>query len=58
MLAKQCVNLREDAQDMPIRTLRIGSDGPHKSIILGMRVEEAEIEYLNGLLGVARTIQP
>lgn len=50
--------LREDAQGMPIETLRIGSDGLHKSINLGMRRKEAEIEYLNGLMEVARTIQP
>ncbi|MEO1975106.1 MAG: LysR family transcriptional regulator [Paracoccaceae bacterium] len=50
--------LREDARGMPIQTLRIGKGGLHKSINLGTRIEEAEIEYIQGLLGVARTIQP
>ena len=50
--------LGEDAAGMPISTLRIGSDGLHKSINLGMRRAEADIDYVKGLLSVARAVRP
>lgn len=46
--------IREEAGDMPIATLRIGPAGLHKSITLGLRREDAEIDYLRGFCDAAR----
>ncbi|MWD29665.1 hypothetical protein E0K89_019475 [Aquicoccus sp. SCR17] len=50
--------LREDAKGMLIRTLRIGSDGLHKSINLGMRIADSRVDFLNGLLAMASHVHP
>jgi LysR family transcriptional regulator for metE and metH len=50
--------IREDAGDMAIATLRIGAQGLHKSINLGVRREEVETDYIVGLLEVAGRISP
>ncbi len=50
--------IREDARGMPITTLRIGRQGLHKSINLGVREEDAGTDYIAGLFTIARHISP
>jgi LysR family transcriptional regulator for metE and metH len=49
--------LREEGQDLPLRALRIGPHGLHKSIHLGVRKDEESIDYIAGFLESARNHQ-
>ncbi len=46
--------VREEGSDLPIRTVRLGPDGIGKSIHLGIRRGEEEVEYIAGFLALAR----
>lgn len=46
--------VREEGPDLPIRTVRLGPDGIGKSIHLGVRRGEEEVEYIAGFLALAR----
>lgn len=48
--------VREEGSGLPVRTLRLGSDGIRKSIHLGTRRGEGEVEYIAGFLELARTM--
>ena len=50
--------IAEDAGGMPIRTLRIGRHGLHKRITLGVRRDEAQNDYIVGLMEIAGGIAP
>lgn len=50
--------LREGAAGMPIVALRIGPTGLHKSINLGLRRADVGIDYLKGLMAIARHVRP
>lgn len=50
--------LREEGDKLPLRALRIGPHGLHKSIHLGVRKDEQEIDYIAGFLDIARDHQP
>lgn len=50
--------IREDAIGMPITAIRIGPDGLHKSINLGVRQDEAQTDYIAGLYQIAQRISP
>lgn len=50
--------LEESAAGLPIRTVRIGVTGLHKSINVGMRRSDVETDYLLGFLEVARRVGP
>ena len=50
--------IAEDAGGMPIRTLRIGRHGLHKRITLGVRRDEAQTDYIVGLMEIAGGIAP
>jgi len=50
--------LREDADGMPITCLGIGPTGLRKSITLGMRRADTEIDYMKGLIAVAGQVGP
>lgn len=50
--------LREDAGDLPIRTVRFGDNGLDKSIHLGCRVEDAGIDYVSGFVAIAGAVSP
>lgn len=41
---------------MPLTTLRIGKDGIAKSIYIGIRAEDAGINYLDGFMAIARMV--
>ncbi|MDE3027363.1 MAG: LysR family transcriptional regulator [Paracoccaceae bacterium] len=46
----------EDGRDMPLASLRIGEAGLFKSIHLGTRSVDADIDYLQGFARMARTL--
>lgn len=46
--------IRSDGQGLPLATLRIGTEGLHKSITLGTRKEDAGIDYLRAFVEHAR----
>jgi len=46
--------LKDRAETLPIRSLRLGPDGLGKSICLGLRKEDEHIDYLQGFLDCAR----
>ena len=46
--------LREEGENLPIRSLRLGQDGINKSIYLGTRCGEEDIEYIAGFLDLAQ----
>jgi LysR family transcriptional regulator, regulator for metE and metH len=46
--------VREEGANLPVRTLRLGSEGIGKSIHLGIRQGEDEVEYIAGFLALAR----
>lgn len=48
----------QDAADMPLRTLRIGETGLHKSINLGLRSEDRQTGYIDAFLKTARQVGP
>lgn len=50
--------LREEAAGMPIVGLRIGPNGLHKSINLGLRMADAGTDYLRGLIEIAGLVWP
>lgn len=50
--------LHEEGHSLPLRTLRIGPHGLHKSIHLGVRKDEERIDYISGFLEIARNHQP
>lgn len=50
--------IREGAGGMSIAAVRIGPAGLHKSINLGLRTEDAETDYLKGLIEIAGRIRP
>ncbi|MFJ4453172.1 LysR family transcriptional regulator [Pseudomonas sp. NPDC089392] len=50
--------LHEEGQNLPLRALRIGPHGLHKSIHLGVRKAEENIDYIAGFLEIARDHQP
>jgi LysR family transcriptional regulator for metE and metH len=50
--------LRNDAADLPIRTLRIGEVGLFKHINLGLRVEDSGTDYLSGLIALGKMVRP
>jgi len=46
--------LAEYAATMPIRALRLGPEGVRKSIFVGAREADMDLDYVQGLLGLAR----
>ncbi|TNB81489.1 LysR family transcriptional regulator [Pseudomonas sp. Fig-3] len=50
--------LQEEGLGLPLKALRIGPHGLHKSIHLGVRKAEAQIDYIAGFLDIARERQP
>lgn len=50
--------IRSDAASLPIAIRSIGSEGLLKSITLGVRVEDASVDYVEGLVLAARRVQP
>ena len=42
--------------DLPLTSLRIGTTGIAKSIHVGMRSEDANIDYVGGFLAIARDL--
>lgn len=50
--------LREEGDKLPLKSLRIGPHGLHKSIHLGVRKDEERIDYIAGFLDIAREQQP
>lgn len=46
--------VREEGAGLPVRSLRLGADGIGKSIHLGIRRGEEEVDYLAGFLALAR----
>ncbi|WP_323770602.1 LysR family transcriptional regulator [Antarctobacter sp.] len=50
--------IREDATDMPITTIRVGPQGLHKSINLGVRRDDAQTDYIAGLFQIAKRVHP
>ncbi|UFM64493.1 hypothetical protein LOS78_03180 [Paracoccus sp. MA] len=50
--------LREAAASMPIRLLKIGYQGLHKSINLGTRAGESRIEHMAGFFRLVRSVEP
>lgn len=50
--------IREEGANLPLRTLRIGPHGLHKSIHLGVRKADERIDYIAGFLEIARGHQP
>ncbi|QCO16212.1 LysR family transcriptional regulator [Azospirillum brasilense] len=48
--------VREDGAGLPVRSLRLGSEGIGKSIHLGVRRGEEGVDYIAGFLTLARTI--
>lgn len=50
--------LHEEGEGLPLRALRIGPHGLHKSIHLGVRKDEERIDYIAGFLDIARDRQP
>ncbi|MDQ7262936.1 hypothetical protein NM680_14150 [Paracoccus sp. PS-1] len=43
---------------LPIRLLKIGYEGLHKSINLGTRAGESRIEHMAGFFRLARSVEP
>lgn len=50
--------LHEEGQGLPLRAVRIGPHGLHKSIHLGVRKDEERIDYIAGFLEIASNHQP
>lgn len=50
--------IREDAADMPVKMLRIGENGLHKSINLGVRSEDREVSYIDAFMKGSEQTQP
>ncbi|MGH8330429.1 MAG: LysR family transcriptional regulator [Pseudomonas fluorescens] len=50
--------MHEEGEHLPLRALRIGAHGLHKSIHLGVRKNEERIDYIAGFLDIARNHQP
>ncbi|WP_417208592.1 LysR family transcriptional regulator [Antarctobacter sp.] len=50
--------IREDATGMPITTIRVGPQGLHKSITLGVRLDDAQTDYIDGLFQIAKRVHP
>ncbi|CAO3419319.1 LysR family transcriptional regulator [Azospirillum argentinense] len=48
--------VREDGTGLPVRCVRLGSEGIGKSIHLGVRRGEESVDYIAGFLALARTI--
>lgn len=48
----------QDAANMPLRTLRIGETGLHKSINLGLRSEDRQTGYIDAFRKTARQVGP
>lgn len=48
----------EEGAGMPIRTVRIGKDGLHKSINVGLRATDVETDYFAGFLDMAHRERP
>ena len=46
--------VREQGGDLPIKALRLGKEGLHKSINLGLRRGEEQIDYIAGFTDLAR----
>lgn len=50
--------LHEEGEHLPLRAVRIGPHGLHKSIHLGVRKAEEHVDYLAGFLDIARNHRP
>ncbi|WP_377809779.1 LysR family transcriptional regulator [Azospirillum sp. A29] len=50
--------VREDGAGLPVRTLRLGTNGIGKSIHLGVRRGEETVDYIAGFLDLARESGP
>ncbi|TFW39706.1 LysR family transcriptional regulator [Pseudomonas putida] len=50
--------LHEEGDHLPLRTVRIGPHGLHKSIHLGVRKTEEHVDYIAGFLEIARNHRP
>lgn len=50
--------LREAAEDLPIKTLKIGPEGLYKNINLGIRADEHMVAHMAGFIQLARSIAP
>lgn len=48
--------VREEGADLPVRPVRLGKDGLHKSINLGIRRGEEEVGYIAGFLALAQEL--
>ena len=46
--------VREDGAGLPIRTVRLGTEGIGKSIHLGIRRGEEGVDYIAGFVALAR----
>lgn len=49
--------VREQGSDLPIRALRLGQQGIHKSINLGLRRGDERIDYVAGFIALASTTE-
>ena len=50
--------IAEETRGMPIVTLRIGAAGLHKTINLGIRSEDRDTDYFDGLVRIALSTKP
>jgi LysR family transcriptional regulator for metE and metH len=50
--------IRADAGGLALTARRIGALGLHKSITLGIRAEDAGLDYVKGLIAAARRTLP
>ena len=50
--------IHAEAKPLPITARPIGASGLHKSITLGLRVEDAGMDYVEGLIAIAREVRP
>lgn len=48
--------IQDEGKDLPIRTLRLGAAGLHKSIHLGVRLGDEDVEYIAGFISQAKQI--
>lgn len=50
--------VQEDGKDLPVRAVRIGPKGIKKSINLGCRETDLDVDYLNAFASLASRLRP
>ena len=50
--------LREDGSHLPLKSLKVGREGLHKCINLGIRDSDKSVDYVAGFIDIARNFVP